>query len=384
MNANIKVRCTGSDLFTASYVYETGDIKLLVIGLIPKAFFNRIASDEFCRNMVSYKDSYEALREEIYRHKDEETDLTIIMSHYGLEGDIALAENMPSDIRPHIILGGHSHIDMDKPEIVNDIIIAQSSYGTDHIGRFDIMLDENKKISSWKWERVSVTDEICSFDEELDALADNAVLNRKPVRRKLRIGTLEKEYRHESRLYETELGDIISDAFMEIYGAELVILQSGSLRRKAVGPDIYEKDLRELYPFDDAFLTVEISGSELLEMFGFLFSLKEDGSVMNGTFQYSRGLRLVVDGEDCFKKGCKILEFTLNGEKISPNSHYKVGVTRNCFENFRKYFNMPISEERAVTVGTSSYHDLARWFLSQNRPVTAKYPGRFEILNFEM
>lgn len=163
--------------------------------------------------------------------------------------------------------------------------------------------------------------------------------------------------------------------------AELVILQSGSLRRKAVGPEIYEKDLRELYPFDDAFLAVEISGSELLEMFGFLFSLKEDGSVMNGTFQYSRGLRLVVDGEDCFKKGCKILEFTLNGEKISPDSHYKVGVTRNCFENFRKYFNMPMDEGRAVTVGTSSYHDLARWFLSQSKPVAAKAHGRFEILN---
>lgn len=162
-------------------------------------------------------------------------------------------------------------------------------------------MDEKQKISSWKWERVSVTDQICSFYEELDALADNAVLNRKPVKRKLKLGTLEKEYRHESRLYETELGDIISDAFMEIYGAELVILQSGSLRRKAVGPDIYEKDLREFYPFDDVFLTVEISGCELMGMFKFLFTPKEDGSVMNGTFQYSRGLCLVVDGEDALK-----------------------------------------------------------------------------------
>ncbi|MDO5150817.1 MAG: 5'-nucleotidase C-terminal domain-containing protein [Oscillospiraceae bacterium] len=274
-------------------------------------------------------------------------------------------------------------INMDKPEIVNDIIIAQSGYGTDYIGRFDIELDENKKISDWKWERVSITDQICSFDEELDALADNAVMMRKPVRRALKIGTLAGEYRHESRLYETELGDIISDAFKEIYGAELVILQSGSIRRKSAGPEISEKDMRELYPFDDAFLTVDISGSELLEMFEFLFSLKEDGSVMNGTFQYSRGLRLVVDGEDCFNKGCRILKFTLDGKEISPHRNYRVGVTRNCFENFRKYFNMPMDEKRAVTVGISSYHDLARWFLSQNEPVSCKDFGRFEILNFE-
>lgn len=384
LNANIQVSCIGRELFHSSLVYETGGVKLLLIGLIPKAFFNRIASDEFCRSMVSYKDSYEALREEIQKHKDDDIDLTVIMSHYGIEGDIALAENMPSDIHPDIILGGHSHINMGKPEIVNDIIIAQSSYGTDHIGRFDIELDDNKRIYRCNWERVSITDEICSFDEELDRLADNSVINRKPVRRNLKIGTFEKEYSHRSRLYETEVGDIISDAFKEIYGAELVILQSGSIRRKAAGPDIFEKDLRELYPFDDAFLTVDISGRELLEMFGFLFSLKEDGSVMNGTFQYSRGLRLVVDGDNCFSKGCRILEFTLDGEEICPDRYYKVGVTRNCFENFRKYFNAPMEDERAVTVGTSSYNDLAHWFLSQSEPVSVKSFGRFEILNFEM
>ncbi|MGN0691303.1 MAG: hypothetical protein ACI4K7_03025 [Oscillospiraceae bacterium] len=61
-----------------------------------------------------------------------------------------------------------------------------------------------------------------------------------------------------------------------------------------------------------------------------------------------------------------------------------MGVTRNCFENFRKYFNMPIGEERAVTVGTSSYHDLVHWFLSQTEQVSVRDPGRFEILNFEM
>lgn len=97
--------------------------------------------------------------------------------------------------------------------------------------------------------------------------------------------------------------------------AELVILQSGSLRRKAVGPEIYEKDLREFYPFDDAFLAVEISGSELLEMFGFLFSLKEDGSVMNGTFSTAGDSGLWLTARIALKKSARYLNSPLTVRK---------------------------------------------------------------------
>ena len=97
--------------------------------------------------------------------------------------------------------------------------------------------------------------------------------------------------------------------------AELVILQSGSLRRKAVGPEIYEKDLREFYPFDDAFLAMEISGSELLEMFGFLFSLKEDGSVMNGTFSTAGDSGLWLTARIALKKSARYLNSPLTVRK---------------------------------------------------------------------
>ena len=83
--ANMIVSSLEQNLFVPSKVVEKGGVRMLLIGLIPKAFFNGIMSDEFCRNMLEYKDSYEAIREEIRAHAGEHIDLVVLMSHYGIE-----------------------------------------------------------------------------------------------------------------------------------------------------------------------------------------------------------------------------------------------------------------------------------------------------------
>lgn len=385
INANIMVEKINHPLFEPSKIFQCGNVKLLIIGLIPEDFFKKINSDEFCRNMLSYKDSYTAIKEEIEKHKADKPDLTIIMSHYGIDGDKTLIENMPEDCHIDLVLGGHTHIDMDKPEIIKGIPIAQSSYGTTHIGRFEIDIDEeNGGITNWNWERVEINSTFCDFDMELDELADTVINTRKKPTVKKKLCDMSDIYKHESRLYETELGDIVSDAFKELYDVDLVILQSGSIRSPECPKELYNTDLHKLYPFDDEFLSVELTGKQIKSMFNYLFTLKADGSVMNGTFQYSKNFKLIVDGDDCFKKGCKILEMQLNGKDFEDDKVYTIGVTKNCFCNFSRYFNIVIDEANAKLQSLSTYYDLAKWFLSQDKPVTAPEKNRFKLLNFEL
>ncbi|MBR6381522.1 MAG: bifunctional metallophosphatase/5'-nucleotidase [Lachnospiraceae bacterium] len=381
--ANMVVANLGQPLFRPSMVYETGGVRILLIGIIPEAFLKKILSDEFCRSMLEYKDSYAAIREEIEAHKKERIDLVVLMSHYGIEGDRILAEQMPEDLHVDLILGGHSHINMDAAEEIGGILLAQSSYGTTHIGRFDLELDpEHGGISSWKWERVALTEENAPFDTGVDELADRIVFQKKK-RGNEKLCEFAGVFTNGSRLYETQLGDIVADAFLEMYGPELVILQSGSLRLKEAGPEIDEKVLAQLYPFDDRFVMAELTGRELLDGFAYLFSLKPDGSVMNGTFQYSRGFRLTVDGEDCWNRGCRVLEMTLDGQELDPERTYSVGITKNCSESFLRYFGFAIPPERIRLVSLSTYCDLAKWCLMRRSPVEAPEQGRFRILNFE-
>ncbi len=382
--ANLVVSHLDEDLFMPSMIYEVDGIRILLIGVIPRAFFNRIMSDEFCRNMLIYKDTYEAIREETARYADEKIDLVVLMSHYGIDGDRTLAEQMPEDLHVDMILGGHTHIDMDEAEVINDIVIAQSSYGTTHIGRFELEVDmENGGIADWSWKRVPLNENTSTFDYGVDDLADRIVFRERPKQDNTKLCEFADVYTQRNRLYESDLGDIIADAFADIYPVDFVIMQSGSLRKEECGPELTEKDLKQLYPFDDRFYVVQILGKEIKEGFDYLFSLKPDGSVMNGTFQYSRGFRLVVDGTGCWEQGCHVKSITLFGEELEDDKYYSVGMTRNCTDNCFTYFAKTFDESRYKIVSLSTFNDLAKWFITREEKVVAPEKGRFIFENFD-
>ena len=266
--ANLIVQQLDRPLFEPSRVFEASGVKILAIGVIPEHHVNSMMTDEFCSTMLRYKDSYEAIRAEIQKHQDEQIDLTVIMSHYGIEGDRLLAKNMPEDIKVDVILGGHSHILMEKEETVNGMLIVQSNYGMTHIGRLDLDLDVEKGgISEYRWELIELNDSLCSFDNEADGYVDNVLYDRNALKEDSYICEFAEQYEHKSRVEETDLGDLISDAFADIYKSDFIILQSGSIRLKSCGPGVTVETLKRLYPYDDSFVNVSLTGSLRISVF---------------------------------------------------------------------------------------------------------------------
>ena len=382
--ANLLVSPLEKSLFEPSRIYDIGGVKILAIGIVPEHFMSDIMADEFCHTMLSYKESYEAIRQEIRKHKNDKVDLVVLLSHYGIEGDRLLAENMPEDIRVDIILGGHSHIKMEREERVNDILIVQSNYGMTHIGRLDLELDPlSGGIARYRWELVEINDSVASFDSEADNYVDNVLFDRTALKEDCYICELQERYEHSSRVEETDLGDLISDAFLELYNPDFVIVQSGSIRLKSCGPILRLETLKKLYPYDDNFYNVKLTGREIRQAFDYLFSLKEDGSVMNGTFQYSRGFKLVCDFENYEERGCRVESISLHGEPIDDERVYTVGITKNCLHKFKRYFGFSIPEEKTKLKAISTFSDLARWMIVQSEKITVKERGRFEIHHIE-
>ena len=382
--ANLLVQPLEKPLLEPSRVFDVNGVKILAIGVIPEHFTNGIMADEFCNTMLSYKDTYDAIRTEIRKHKNEHIDLTVVMSHYGIDGDRLLAKDMPEDIKIDVILGGHSHIKMASEETVNGILIAQSNYGMTHIGRLDLELDAEKGgIVGHKWELIEINDSLCDFDNEADSYVDHVLYDRNVLKEDCFICELAERYEHNSRLAETDLGDMIADAFLDIYKPDLVIVQSGSIRLKACGPNVTLETLKKLYPYDDNFVKVTLSGREIRQAFEYLFSLKSDGSVMNGTFQYSKGFKIIADMERYKERGCRMEYIGLNGEALDDEKIYTVGMTKNCLNKFKRYFGYAIPEERTSLIAISTFSDLARWMISQNDKITVSDKGRFEMLHTE-
>ena len=175
----------------------------------------------------------------------------------------------------------------------------------------------------------------------------------------------------------------MADAFLDIYKPDFVIVQSGSIRLKSCGPVIRLETLKKLYPYDDNFMNVRLYGSEIRRAFEYLFSLKSDGSIMNGTFQYSKGFKLVADLEGYKKHGCRLDYIGLCGEEIDDERIYTVGMTKNCLNKFKRYFGFTVPEDRVTLISVSTFSDLARWMITQNKKISVFDRGRFEMLHME-
>jgi hypothetical protein len=131
------------------------------------------------------------------------------------------------------------------------------------------------------------------------------------------------------------------------------------------------------------FVNVTMTGREIRQAFEYLFSLKSDGSVMNGTFQYSRGFHLIADLERYREQGCRMEYIGLNGEEIDDERLYTVGMTKNCLNKFKRYFGFAVPEEKASLVAISTFSDLTRWMITQNEPISVHAKGRFEMRHTE-
>ncbi len=86
----------------------------------------------------------EIANEIIAKHRHE-VDVLVMVSHLGLQGDIALAEQTDGI---DLILGGHTHEAMTTPLRVKNTDIVHVGAYAEHIGRFDIEYDlRNRRIA---------------------------------------------------------------------------------------------------------------------------------------------------------------------------------------------------------------------------------------------
>ena len=151
-----------------------------------------------------------------------------------------------------MIIGGHSHTILEQPERVNNILIAQAGVGTDQIGRFDIVVDDDtNSIVDWTWQLIPVDDQLAEPDRELEAFIDsyNELVDRKYNAMVCRLGN---KLTHPQREVETSLGNLFADIIAERAQVDVAFVGSGSLRGTELGPVVTLGDLRTIYPYDRA------------------------------------------------------------------------------------------------------------------------------------
>ncbi|MDT8717497.1 bifunctional metallophosphatase/5'-nucleotidase [Clostridium sp. 19966] len=296
-----------------SFILNKNGIRILIIGLSPDlGAFNEL-------NGLAFKDHVEAVQQEVYKNKGN-YDLGIVLSHVGMDKDKEIAEKVEGI---DVIIGGHFHILMDKPEIVNNkIIFTSGSYG-ENLGvlKLEIVADKVELIDG---ENINIKDY-----EPSKGIVDILKRNKEKAIDKLDVPLYEiqRDLWHDV-VEENPMTNLLADALKDVLKCDIGLVNSGVINGGIRKGKVSQKKLIELCPSPLNPTSFEIQGKYLKEALE--NSLDTDYCYADGKGPGFRGKyagRLHVSNAVIEHDGRKIINVFINGEKLKEEKWYTVATS---------------------------------------------------------
>ena len=380
INANMYIKFVGNRLFDSHFIKEIDGMKVLFIGILTEEVLANTKSEGLVGTLIDIQDAASEVSKICDAYRTDDIDLTVLLTHIGIEDDKKLAKALDPACGVDIIIGGHSHTLLSEPCVVAGIPIVQAAVGTDQIGRFDIMVDTDKNcIDSYTWQCIPVTEENCPRDKSLEKVVKEykdytdekygRVLTRFP-----------RAYTHPKRNMETELGDLMAECMRDQLGADLVLLGSGSIRLPELGPVVTAKDFVEVFPFKGTVFGFRLTGKQLRHIVTFMLrdeAFEDDGAERCEWFQFSKGFFCEFD-----RKKHSIISLKMNGKEVEDKDVFTVAMQEFFFGNIGDFLDLPHEEieknGRPIEVATNAANVLEEYFKDHE---SLKYDGekRLEI-----
>ena len=377
VNANLFIKSPYTRLFESHIILEVDGMKIMFIGIITSEVLASLKGDSLLGSLVDVEDAAREVGKICNAYRTVDIDFTVLLTHIGFEEDKHLAALLDPAWGVDVIIGGHSHTVLEKPEEVNGILIVQAGVGTDQIGRFDIKVDTDlNAVADYHWELVpidaghcprdkSIEDAVLKYKERTDAKYDRILC------------WMGKELTHPSRYRETALGNLVSDAFMESTQVDIMMVGSGSIRKEVVGPLFTHRDLIETMPYEENLHRLTVTGSQFMRIYAHMLREEAIRGEHTEFYQFSRGLKVEYDSE---KK--EFIRFDFKGAPMDPDALFTLGLQGYHFANFDEFLGVPLAEVKQNTkpiLMCTSQRDVLEEYLIAAKRLKAKVEGRLVI-----
>ncbi|MFN9317513.1 MAG: bifunctional metallophosphatase/5'-nucleotidase, partial [Microcystis sp.] len=362
VNANLYIKKYGKRLMNPYIILNVDGFDVMFIGIVTEEVLSALKLDKSIGTFVGLEDAAAEVGKICNTYKNEDIDLTILLTHIGFEEDQKLAAMLDPEWGVDMIIGGHSHTLLEQPAQVNNILITQAAVGTDQIGRFDITVDDDtNSIVEWKWELIPINDQVASPDVDLQNFINTY---KEQVDRKYNriVSRLNRQLTHPVREQETELGNLIADIFLEIDTIDVVLVGSGSIRGKELGPVVTLEDLKKVYPYDGSLYKIKVTGAQLTKVFTHFLRPENRKPGESQCYQISKGVRVVYNNT---KKA--IESFSINEQPVEADRLYVICVQDYHYQNSLKSLNLTPEEIANAKVVTTSSQGVLEEYLSTHQ-----------------
>ncbi len=232
VNANLYIKKYNRRLMNPYLILNVEGFDIMFIGIVTEEALKTLKRDRSIGTFVNLEDAASEVGKICNAYKNDDIDLTILLTHIGFEEDKKLAA----------------------------------------------MLDPE-----WGAPDPEIEKLIASFKEEVDRKYNRL------------IGRLAHQLTHPKREQETELGNLIADIFAQLDSLDVVFVASGSIRGQQLGPLVTLSDLKTVFPYKDTLYKFRVSGVQLTQIFAHIMRPENRIEGQSEYFQVNQGIKAVYN-----------------------------------------------------------------------------------------
>jgi 2',3'-cyclic-nucleotide 2'-phosphodiesterase (5'-nucleotidase family) len=322
--ANVIDEKSGRLLVPPFLILERGKAKIAFIGL----------DTEYLKDVV-VKEGTEGLTIEKAKETlqfylpdlEQKSDIQVVVSHMGFDEDKRIAQEVEGI---EVIIGGHSHTKLLEPEIINQTIICQAGSNGRYVGELNLVLDLKKdRIINYQGGLIETLNEKVTPDGAVQKkVAEFEEIYGKVLNEV--IGELKTPWVRNRG--ESNLGNWNADVMREYTGSDVAFINSGGLRKDLPQGPINVRDIWEINPFSDRFVSFYLSGSDL-------FKALEINSSGDYELMQVSGVKYTYDPEK--PKGKRIVQVLVDGKPLLAEKRYKVTMNDYMLDHSDKFLGIP-------------------------------------------
>ena len=325
LGANI-VKKDGSKAEFEEYVIkEFEGLKVGIFGLSTEETVYK-ANPTFFKD-IEFSSPVEVAEKMVKKLQDEKVDIIIALAHLGLDEESKKAgATLSSDVAEKVkgidvIVDGHSHTELPEGKLVEDTLIVQANEHMKRIGIAELEIVDGKVVNKTAklldYEGIKEVTPNEEIKAEIEKVEEE---NKKVLETVIGKTTVKLEgERTVVRGSESNLGNLLTDAMLNLSGADVAITNGGGIRASIEAGDITLDNIHTVFPFSNYPVVIEVTGKALLEALEFGNDAYPE---VAGKFPHVAGMAYKIDPNK--EVGNRIVDLLVNGEKLDLDKKYKV------------------------------------------------------------
>jgi 5'-nucleotidase len=245
----------------------------------------------------------------------------VALTHLSMSEDKEVARCSGVDV----IIGGHEHTLLESSS--GGAPIFKMTADAREMGQIDLNISKTTgAVESIDWKIIPVTDKTAEDPQFATLNQKYGALLKELSRQVGRSGVALDARSAVGRIQETNVGDFIADAFRTATGADVGLMNGGSIRADEIinaGP-LTRRDILSILPFKNKVVKVELSGATLREVLEHGVARSAEDAEP-GRFPQVSGIKFTFDGRR--PPGSRIVDLSINGKPLDEKKTYTLAAS---------------------------------------------------------